>query len=219
MTASSPGEYTGFGRFDDNARTSNQALRLRHPINAELSYDMHDMWRSTLAPGVDTPFACDVVPFATEDGEQLLDLANTAPDQLPSSVQALSYGSAAIVSGMVEACLQPQMPPIDDVRIEKTAILLYGFWDVLKREVPLSSELLNTRYAGFGSEPRRIIVLDRRLILAGISSLFDDQRFPGWHNLHDMDRVRAMPGLSQYAAQGHAILSEVRQGRPVPLDA
>jgi hypothetical protein len=208
--------YTGFGEFDALTLSDDEGDIAVHRSAAELSYDVHDMWRSSLSVGDTTPFAPDYVTIEELGDSRDIDIANTAPEKLPAAVKGLSYVTATIVSGMVDTHLRSGQP-LDDMRIEKLATTLYMFWDVIKRDEPLSRERIRSRSAGYMSESERVKVLDLRIILAGFASLLDDDRFPMWQRNHDMEQVRAIPGVHRYANQGRSILHEVSLGRPVPL--
>jgi len=223
MPEDSP-QYTGFGRFDLVTYTPEVLGRLDHTSVVELSYDVHDMWRSTLEPGADTPFSPDIVSSPDFYGGETFDAANIDPERLPANLKAVSYMSALIVANTIDTHLISGYP-IDDVRVEKMAINLYTFWGIIKNQSPFlphqdvdfKDSEVSMRIGGMLEEPERVKVLDRRIVLAGIASLFDEARFPMWQGREDVSAARQQPHIQAYARKGKQILAAVEAGRPAPI--
>lgn len=176
-----------------------------------ISCDVHDMWRSSLNPGETKPFESDMMDI---DGK-LIDVANTDSRELPESLQRISVASGATILTMINTQLACR-DKIESMHIQKMSINLFGMWDVIKYGQSLSTE----RGLQYLDAPARIKILDQRMVLGGIASLFDDERYPLWGNYYDMDKVRELPGVRRYGLLGQKILEIVlSEQRPVPLDS
>jgi hypothetical protein len=174
-----------------------------------ISSDVHDIWRSSLNPGETKPFECDVIDV---DGGSI-DVANTHSRELPETLQRISVASGAIILTMINTHLTCK-DEIESMDIEKMSINLFGLWNVIKYGQSLTTE----RAQQYLDAPARIKILDQRMVLGGVASLFDDDRYPMWVNYYDMDQVRELPGIRRYGRQGQKILDIVRgEQQPVPL--
>ncbi len=173
------------------------------------SCDVHDIWRSSLDAGISAPFENDVMEV---EGESI-DVANTDSRELPEALQRISVASGAVILTMINTQLACR-DEIDSMHIEKMSIHLFGLWNVIKYGQSLTTE----RTSQYLDAPARIKILDQRMVLGGVASLFDDDRYPVWANYYNMDRVRELPGIRRYGEQGQKILDIVRcEQRPVPL--
>jgi hypothetical protein len=102
---------------------------LLHQADVTFMDDVHQVWRSSLQPGEDTPFEPHYVEYEVDDGTRTVDAANTAPQELPDSLRQTSFVTGVIAMRMLDGYLRMDPPELGSERIEKMAINLAAFWD------------------------------------------------------------------------------------------
>ncbi len=197
---------------------------VRYMADVMFSGDVHDIWRSSLQPGADTSFEEHIVGYLADGETQYVDIANTSPQELPPQFRDLSYRTGAMVLSMIDRTIDRGGAEIESMHIEKMALHLGSVWPAFTRHntagdtpEPYDVQAGQDSYAETLRQDKRIWTLDKRLVVAGLATILDTERYPYWAQAYDIDRIQSIHGVRQLGGKGLKLLEEVRQGRPVPI--